>query len=277
MSIQVRCGRLETGGDLVLDFGVATHVALQGQTRYGKSAFTYANLAALAPRDDLLVVGTDPTGVLLNAWRDHPGQEWRAIGGKDMEAHATVMESICGEMDRRIAWLVANDRDKVPPPTSTMPILLVVMEEYPSTLSLAESEDAREGRKANQRVAVRIRNCFLRLAQESAKAGIRLFCIAQRYDAAIISGAARGQFATCITMRVDRRDAVEMLHPMATPERVEQVTRMLPGVGVIEMPGRPLTMFKGDLIEYDDYSFAVRHWGRVKQHWLAMSRSGGTS
>lgn len=132
MGIEVACGRLETGHELVIRLD--SHIALQGMTRSGKSSLTYAILAALCQREDVVVAGCDPTGLLLNAWRDHPRSEWRALGGGDLPHHAEVLEALVVEMEARTRWLLDQDLDKVPAASSQQPLILVVLEEYPDSL-----------------------------------------------------------------------------------------------------------------------------------------------
>ena len=258
MKIPVRLGRTERGTDLVLDLGDSWHTALQGMSRSGKSVLTYALLAGVAHRRDVVVCGIDPTGILLNPWSGYPGAEYRCLGASDMVAASDALQRIVDEMDRRIAWLLDHDLDKVPEYTAEMPLLLVVLEEYPGTLSAAQGDDQAAGRKPAEKVEPKIQRNVRRLVQEGAKAGIRLLLIAQRMDASIVGGAERSNLGNRFTMRVDNRDAVTMLHPTAPPELVEKVNRFTPGVGFVERPGEGLVLFKADLLEYRGYVQLVR-------------------
>lgn len=261
--IPVVLGRTEAGTDLVLDLAASWHTAIQGMSRSGKSVLTYLALAGVAHRPDVVVCGLDPTGILLNPWRDHPGQQYRALGTSDMPAMAATLQRITDEMDRRIGVLMETYQDKLDVFTASTPLLLVVLEEYPGTLSAAEGDDAASARKPAERVATLIQRNVRRLVQEGAKAGIRLLLIAQRMDASIVGGAERSNLGNRLTMRVDNADAVKMLHPMVDPALVERVTRFVPGVGIIDRPGAQTLRFKADLIEYRQYVDVVRAAARL--------------
>lgn len=254
--LPVRVGRVEDGTNLILDLGASWHIAIQGMSRSGKSVLTYSLLAPLARLTGVAICGVDPTGILLNPWRNHPHAEWRALGAADMTAAADTLDRIVAEMDRRIAALLNADLDKLDAFDTATPLLLVVLEEYPGTLSAAEAQDA--GAKPADRVAPRIQRNVRRLVQEGAKVGVRLLLIAQRMDASIVGGAERSNLGTRITMRVDNADAIRMLHPNATPDHVAMVPRMTPGVGLVELPGEGIRLFKADLLDYAGYVAAVR-------------------
>ena len=259
-SAPLRLGRTREGYDLTLDLSDSWHTAVQGMSRSGKSVATYALLAPLASSRDVVVCGVDTTGILLNPWRDHPGSQWRHLGTGDMVHAAETLEALTDEMDRRIAGLLEQDLDKLDQFNEACPLLVVVLEEYPGTLSAAEGDDAASGAKAADRVQPRIKRCVRRLVQEGAKVGVRLMVIAQRMDASIVGGAERSNLGNRITLRVDNSDAVSMLHPMAGPEVVDVVTRMPVGRAIVDRPGEDMAMVQVDFLDYKGY---VRH---VREH-----------
>lgn len=255
---EVRLGRDETGHDVIVDFMAPWHMFVQGMSRSGKSVDVYLLLAPLAARDDTIVVGVDPTGILLSPWRAASGDKYRYLGAADMRAAADALAAICREMDDRIVALMDAGLDKLDTFTSQTPLLVVVLEEYPGTLSLAEVYDSAEGLKPAERTATSIKRSVRRLVQEGAKVGVRVVMIAQRADASIVGGTERSNFGLRISMRVDNNDAVRMLHPSATDDLCEAVQLAQPGQGVYELPGHRLTRFKADFCTYQQYTQFVR-------------------
>lgn len=260
-TVAVTVGRVDDGSQLVVDLADAWHLAIQGMTRSGKSVLTYTLLGSLAHRPEALVCGLDPTGILLGPWRDAPGAELRHLGTADMATAGEVAARIVAEMDRRIAWLMRSGLDKVPDPTPDLPVLVVVLEEYPGLLAAAEADDAAQGRKPAERVAPRIKAGVRRLIQEGAKAGVRVVLLAQRMDASIVGGAERSNLGTRISLRVDNGDAVRMLHASAGPDLVDGLANAEPGKGLIETPGHSARWFKADLLTYEQYTRVVRTAG----------------
>lgn len=261
LSREIVVGRVESGRDLVISVAAASHLIVQGMSRSGKSVLVYDLLAPLAVDPSVAVVGIDPSGILLAPWKDHPFPAWRVLGTSSMEAAAKAVGEIVAEMDRRIMSLWDIGADKLESFDEALPLLMVVLEEFPGTLAQAKSEDAEQGRKPQERVATKIQAGVRRLIQEGAKVGVRVLIIAQRADAEIVGGAERSNLGTRISMHVDNRDAVSMLHPSASPELIEAVLHAPPGVGLIETPTIPLQLFKADLVEYSDYSAWVKRHG----------------
>lgn len=254
-------GRLENGEDLVIEFGDGGgHTVIQGQTRSGKSVACYRLLGALAKYQEVVVAGVDPTGILLRAYENAPRPEWRHLGAMDFVAAAEVLGRLTDEMDSRIAGLLTADLDKLDDFTVDHPIVLVVMEEYPSTLAAAKSEDEAEGRKPADRVAPQIARSVKRLVQEGTKVGVRVLILAQRATAETMDGDTRSNCSTRITMRVDNSTAVGLLHEECPPELLAQVRRFAPGVGLVERPAEDILRFRTDLVDYQWYLRTVRNY-----------------
>lgn len=247
-------GRGEDGSDVVVDPADAWHLAMQGATRSGKSALSYTFLGALAGRPEVLVCGVDPSGILLSPWEHGRGGAWVATGTADMTRAVDALGGIVAEMDRRITALVAAGMDKVEVFDASCPLLLVVLEEYPGTLSAARSQDDTEGRTGADRIAPRIERYVGRLVKESAKVGIRLLVLAQRMSAKAVDTDDRSNFGLRVTLRVDNGDAVGMLHDgPAARAYVEAARQFPPGMGLVEGPGRPLQRWRADLTDYATY------------------------
>lgn len=256
--ISVCLGRSREGHDVVLDAGSAWHWAVQGATRSGKSVLCYVLLAQLAQHPEVVVTGVDPTGILLHPFALAPYPEWRALGSKDMSASLEVMDRLVAEMDHRIDQLRADDLDKLEDFTEQRPLIFVVLEEYPGTLSAAEADDEAEGRAPKARIASKIKRDVRRLIQEGSKAGFRCVLLAQRMDASIVGGAERSNIGARLTLRVDNLDAITMLHPHLAPEIADAVPRFPVGRGVLELPGEGEAIFQTDRISYSTYLTHVR-------------------
>lgn len=259
---EVRVGRSEDG-DVIWDPSNAWHTAIQGATRSGKSALMYTLLSGLAGKPHARVVGVDPSGVLLGPWAAK-GEPWIACGTGDMQKAAEALENIVGEMDRRISRLVAARVDKIDP-SEDVPALVVVLEEYPGTLSAARSEDDREGRKTGQRVAPRIEAAVGRLVKEGAKVAVRVVVLAQRMSAKAIDTDDRSNFGNRCTLRVDNADAVGMLHENAH-ELAPEVALFGPGRALWEEPGRPMKRVQMDLTDYETYCTRIRNLVPEHEH-----------
>jgi len=264
--LAVRVGRCEDGSDLVIDLADPWHVGVQGMSRSGKSVLLYDLLAAAAGRDDVLLTGLDPTGILLAPWAHAPGADLRHCGTGDLDRAVEVVEALVALMDQRIGHLLATGTDKVTPGTSGMSVIVVVLEEYPGLVSVLAAHDkaTKTGLEGRVRLGVR------RLVQEGAKAGVRVVMLAQRFDAAVVGGAERSNLGTRLSMRVDNGDAVRMLHPAATPVQVAELAAAEPGRGLVDTPGQPTRWFKADLTGYSQYREAVRGAHQARQPVLVV-------
>jgi S-DNA-T family DNA segregation ATPase FtsK/SpoIIIE len=243
----VLLARDEQGRDLLAEPAALPHLAVQGQTRSGKSAWTYSLLAQVSHRPDVLVAGVDPTGLLLRPYVGSRHADWQCVGLADPGRVLVVLGALVDEMDRRIAALPL-DRDTVAT-SDALPLVLVVLEEWPGTLRALEDKAGKEARRLTSR-----------LLAESHKAGLRVLVIAQRADAAVIGGGERSNMAGRLSFRVDNADGVRMLHPDADPGTIAEHMAAPPGVALVQMPGSPLVRARAPWI--GDYAEFVR---RVSQ------------
>jgi S-DNA-T family DNA segregation ATPase FtsK/SpoIIIE len=240
-----------------MDVRSSLHLAIQGATRSGKSMTVNVLLAGLAGQP-LILAGIDPTGILFNPWRDYPNGELRHLGTLEMGAALEVLRRLVILMDDRVRYLMRSDLDQLNPDDRSNPVVLVVLEEYPGILAACASQDVVDGSKQAERLEPLLKLCVRRLIQEGAKVNIRVLIISQRADAAIIDGPTRSNIGTRLSMRLDNRDAVAMLHPNAPADLVALFPSFEPGVGVAEIPGRGMQLFKSDFLEYRDYVEHVR-------------------
>ncbi len=244
-------GQLESGRHLRRSLVESTHLVVQGTTGSGKSVFTYNLLGQLAGTPDVAVVGSDPSGLLLQPWAAHDTGAWLALGTDSLEMHALVLERLVATMDQRIAELPAG-MDKVEISTDT-PLILGVLEEFPGLLRAAQHhDDALSTRDKARKLVPRIKSSYGRLLAEGRKAGIRLLIIAQRADADILGGYERGQTRLRFSFSVDTPDAVKMLHPASATELLEDHTVADPGIALVTAPGIKVDRMKAP----DDYPFS---------------------
>jgi S-DNA-T family DNA segregation ATPase FtsK/SpoIIIE len=215
-------------------------------------------IAAALSSPAVTVAGVDPSAVLLHPLRAYPRPEWRSIGGTDMEAHVAALNAVVAELDRRLSIFLQRQTDKIVTFDSELPLVVVVMEEYPGLIAAAEDDDAFFARRVSGRLAPAIRRNVARLVRESAKVGFRVVTIAQRADAAVLGGNDRSNYASRITLRVDNLDAVRMLHPHCSTELAAEVSAFPAGVGLLQSPAHPLRRVKFPRFSYAEYLEAVR-------------------
>lgn len=228
------------------------HWLLSGATRSGKSTALYTLLKALAPRDDVVVAGVDPSGIVFNALGGGlGGGRLRVMTLSNVEEIRRVLTDLIGVMERRILGLLDQRLDKITGFSSEYPLLVVVFEEYPGALAAIEAIDKANGAKPAQRVETFFRAAVQRLALEGAKVGIRLVILTQRADAAILTGVLRSQLTVKLSFRQDL-DGLRMVHPDVPKSLINEVLSAPPGVGLIEYPGEQTRLFRGIYTSYED-------------------------
>lgn len=245
-SVPVRLGRDLSGRDVSFDLAAPHHGLLSGRTRSGKSIALYVLLAQMkgAP---VRVCGVDPSGIVFTALGPDP---WRVVTMRDVDKAKAVLAEIVAEMDRRIDSLLAAKLDKFTEFSEDMPLLLIVLEEFPAMLSVLKSHDAAHGLRLKDATETAIRHAVQRLALEGAKVGVRLWLVAQRADASLLTGVLRSQLTARISFAQDA-DGLRMLHESITPEQVERAQHFKPGEAYIEVAGLyPLLEYRGLLCDF---------------------------
>ena len=242
----VTIGRDEQGDPVPIALGVGAHLIVQGSSGSGKTTGTYGFLAQLAPARDVLVVGSDVTGLTLAPWAPRaPG--WCALGTRNLDAHIRVLERAVREMDDRVEQMPPG-HDSIPI-NPELPLILMVIEEFPGLIRLLSTADAKLEKRA--------RALLGRLFGESRKAGMRLLVISQRADANLVGGFERDQCSHGISFRVGGLSALQMLHPDTDKGIAAEHATARPGVALLTAPGVPLRRFRAPLTTYQQYCAEV--------------------
>ena len=251
---RVSIGQSLDRGPISIDLVSEAHSLIAGQTRSGKSVFTYSVLSQLAMMPHVRVVGVDFSGILLRPFAQRIPDPQVVNGGDNVEAAVGVLAWLKGEMDRRNQLLSKGYLDKWNEFSPSFPLIVCVLEEYPGTVARLKAADA--GKKPADRLLPRWQALVASLMAEGAKAGIRLILIAQRPDAEIVGGAARENMPVRVAFKQSSGEAYRMMYPDIEPPEIERVKVQPPGVGLFESPRLSRRIFKGAYIEYSDY---VRH------------------
>lgn len=254
----VKIAQTEAGAPLWLSWDQAPNCVVQGATRSGKSVWCYTVLGQLARCSDVLIAGSDPSGILLG--RPYEGSEhrlWQAVGSADVLEHLRVLRMIVAEMDRRITELPPRC-DKIAP-SSDNPLMVVVLEEFAGLLRLASTLPTPRG---EAKITDQLRALFGRLVSEGHKVAIRLMVISQRADATIIGGFERGQLGLRISFRVTDPEALVMLHPEGRDYFAEH-TQAPAGVALLEMVGQPVGRVRGPRLSSTDEGDYAAYWDQV--------------
>ncbi|SFO52751.1 DNA segregation ATPase FtsK/SpoIIIE, S-DNA-T family [Pseudonocardia ammonioxydans] len=248
----VLLGADEAGAAIRTEPADLPHAIVQGTTRSGKSVWTYSLLAQLVARDDVLIAGCDPTGLLFRPFAATRHNEWQSSGLADVDAHEKALRRVVEAMDDRIREL-PDDRDTLDV-TPARPLLVVVLEEYPGLLRVLDA-----GKSRGDDPGARVRALVSRLLAEGHKAGIRVVILAQRAEASVVGALERAQCSLRISFRVDSRTSCELLHPGTDPAIADAHTTALPGVALMSRPGHNLTRFRAPFLGgYREYVHAIR-------------------
>ncbi len=250
-------GRGEDGRTLSHALADAAHLAVQGQNGAGKSAFTYGLLSQVCAAPDVLIVGSDITGLVLGwAWDATAHRDWQVTGTRDLEAHAAMLDALASEMDRRLDAMPPR-HDKIRP-TAQTPLMLVVLEEFPGLLRAAQAKD--------KKLAERITSTVLRLVSEGRKAAFRVLMLAQRFEAnAVGGGYARDQFALRLSFRVPGESLV-MLHGEDARRLGAEHANAAPGIAYLSAPGHDLVRLRAPYLgSYGEFCDRIARHGRREQ------------
>lgn len=219
-----------------------SHTAIQGQTRSGKSNLLYLMLAEIAGRDEVLVCGLDPTGILLGPFDTPRARPYLAIGA-DSATVETALGNLVEEMDRRIQFLRQSKIDKIEEYSWELPRLVVVLEEFPGVLARADIED----RKLSKAIRLHVQ----RLANEGLKVGISLVIVAQKFLAEF-GTMVRTNCQNRLSFKVDSADSIRLLHQVEDAgELVADMRKWVPGRCYGELLEQEPQIFQCDYLPYD--------------------------
>lgn len=216
-----------------------THIIAAGATRSGKSAWTMSLIAQLVASPDVLVVGLDPTGLLLDPLGPH---RMRAIGTEDDPAgrYLVAVDAVVREMDRRIVELRRiRPRTDVIPVGPEFPLIVLIVEEGAAVAKICghtatKPSDVHKG--------------LGRLLAEGAKAGIRVVTLVQRAEATVIGSFERDQAMTRLTFAVNDPNTIKMLHNGVPDEVMQTHGAVAKGAALLTMPGVSLVRMRAPWI-----------------------------
>ncbi|WP_289232095.1 FtsK/SpoIIIE domain-containing protein [Barrientosiimonas endolithica] len=249
-------GRDESGSDVVWSpLAPASHALLVGGTRSGKSIALQVALAQAAAMPDVVVVGIDPTGLLLAPFSNGPQGARLALGTASnslADALELLRQLVDVDLADRLERLRESRADAIRETSAAHPLVLVVLEEYPAFLAACAADDTGSGRKPQERLRTRAEMYVQRLLAEGLKAGIVVILAAQRADADVLGGYRRDQMSTRLAFRLESADGWRMVFP-ASPEVAEVGATLAPGEGYFASPGRAIARVRGDFIDYAAY------------------------
>lgn len=251
----ITLGLAESGELVRVALADIAHLIFQGATRSGKSRMTYGLLAQLAGCRDLMLVGSDITGILLRPFAETRHADGIVLGGTDLERHVTAFEDLVELMHQRHTRIPKHL--DVLPITDQDPLILGVIEEYGVLVDVLGAHDTQHKTKLQARFRAAVRS----ILAGGAKVGFRILLITQRADAtgpAGIGSFERGQASVRLTFRVDTHEAVKLLHP-AAPKAVAEDHAFSPaGIALLSGPELPLARLRSPSIgDYGVYADAV--------------------
>lgn len=239
-------GTDEDGADVVVAWAGRVHTICQGSTGRGKSTFLYGQLAALAGRADVLVVGIDPSGLVFRPWAGALGADLRVSGlAGNLTEHITVLTKLCEVMDDRLGLLPLGVDNLAP--TADVPLVVVVLEELSALLRTAD---------ADRKVAVVVRPLLGRLFSEGRKVAVRMLAAIPRADAAVLGAGIRDQAGLRVSFGVEA-EGFRMLHPSIAGIEPDEHVMVAAGIAVVSAPGLGTLRMRAGSLSYADYSARV--------------------
>lgn len=258
--VSVQIGVTRRGTPVSLDLVSEAHAVVSGATRSGKSQVMYSILGQLAGQAAVRVVGIDPTYVLLDPFTQRGVPEPLIALGADADGMLRVVDALEAELERRIALLRQMGTDKFDSFSAAFPMIVVVLEEFPGTVTFLADHDAGipRGDKTPKKLK-RLQSVVRRLVRESAKVGMRVFILAQRADAEIIGGDVRANLSARICLRLDDSAGLRMMFETIDPQEAKRVETFPPGTGFIRTSRLPFDKFRSYFVgDYRRYASHVR-------------------
>ena len=214
-----------------------SHLAIQGQSRSGKSSLLYGVIGQLLSKGHF-VCGVDPAGNLFKSWpprRLPDGTDSSSLianGLADLQQLRTVLDGLLGLLDGRLETLGQSPADKLRPDDLRHPPVFVVLDEFAGLVSLVKTADQTLGK--DEKLSPLLETVKDRLLAEGLKVNLVMIISTQRFDASILGGAARSNIRTRVTLRVDNADAIRMLHDSVPDDLRAAIPSFPAGRGVVE-------------------------------------------
>ncbi|KQB85133.1 FtsK/SpoIIIE domain-containing protein [Corynebacterium oculi] len=265
MSRRLRWALDEDGEEILFAPTVAMHTIVAGATRSGKSKLSQAILVQLARCPEVAVCGVDPAGGLLAPFaRLRPEDVVVGSGIPALENAVKLIDHLVEVMEQRNMGLLDRLEEKMDHFSPECPLIVVVLEEYAGMLAALEAWDKKRQKGFVLQVG--------RLLREGAKAGIRVFTVIQRPEAAVLHD--RAQYSRRISCRLDNADSVRMLFEDASAPVVARLVNVPPGQGLVWEAGSPPRWFQAPDLNYARYCELI--FDRYRGPTLGLGVSGAS-
>ncbi|GCD98339.1 DNA translocase FtsK [Embleya hyalina] len=215
-------GFTEDGEPVRLNLRRSAHGLIAGVTRSGKSITTNTLLAAASLMRDVRMVVIDPNLAAAAPW-------WRTAhtvsSSVQPDEPIEILREIRAEMERRAGTFWAGRTDRIETFSEEMPLILLVIDEV-ANYTRHPDKKKREAFEAE----------LSAIASQGAKYGVRLWLLAQKPSADVLTTAIRTNLSSRICHRVDTTEDFLHLFPDGRDLDVTAADRsMPPGVSIASL------------------------------------------
>jgi S-DNA-T family DNA segregation ATPase FtsK/SpoIIIE len=219
-------GHDDDGHPVTSSLAGGVHGLIAGATRSGKSIGANTLLAAASLSRNVRLTVIDPNLATVAPWWR---TAYRVTDSGDPDVAAALLTEISDELEGNKALFWEARTDRVTEFTADRPLHVVVIDELPNYT-----------RHADRKKAERFTAALLRFASQSAKFGGRLWLIAQKPGADVLSTTVRMNLSARLCYRVDTSEDFEHLFPEGRSLPFTAADRsLLPGVGVAVVGSMP--------------------------------------
>lgn len=191
--LKIRIGKDAEGKAYTMNLNSAPHMLVGGCTGSGKSVFVNSLITQLIgnnnPNEVKLYLG-DPKRVEFSIFKDAPHVEYIA---KTLEEHDFMIWSLINEMNERYKAMELRGIKDIVGVKSFFPNIVVFLDEFGNLVL---------DKKYNGKVAKRIQDRIIMLAQMGRAAGITMVISTQYPNAKIVDTNIKAQFPTRICFKV---------------------------------------------------------------------------
>lgn len=217
-------GFAEDGESIRLNLRRSAHGLIAGVTRSGKTITTNTILASASLMRDVRMVVIDPNVAAAAPW-------WRTAHTVCSAVHpqepTEILRGIRAEMEQRAATFWTGRTDRIAEFSEEMPLILLVIDEV-ANYTRHPDKKAREAFEAELNA----------IASQGAKFGVRLWLLAQKPSAEVVTTAIRTNLSDRICHRVDTVDDFLHLFPNGRELDVTAADRAMPqGVSIAAVNG----------------------------------------